>query len=127
MPVRSTWIWENSRRPTPIADITALPWLFAGRALPTSGIKLDITDGKSVKVAIFDVTREAISVLGERVDAVKMVRRRREADDASITLWLRAEDGVPMRMILGLNAQYGIAIDQQREVFPPVLRWQAQK
>jgi hypothetical protein len=109
--------------PVPIADVAVLPWMFTGRPLPQSGVKLAITDGKSVKNAVFDVTREMLRITSERVETLKLVRRRVEADDAAITLWLRAEDGVPMRILLGLNARYGVAIDQQRETLPPVLRW----
>jgi hypothetical protein len=109
--------------PVPIADVAVLPWLYAGRPLPQSGVKLAITDGKSVKNAVFDVTREVLRITSERVETVKLVRRRVEADDAAITLWLRAEDGVPMRILLGLHARYGVAIDQQRETLPPVMRW----
>lgn len=111
--------------PTPITDVASLPWLFAGRSPPKSGMKLSITDGKSVKVATFDVSHDAVRIGTVSVDAIKIVRKRTDPDDAAITLWLRVEDCVPMRMTVGLNARYGASIDQVRESVPEVLHWQA--
>jgi hypothetical protein len=110
--------------PTPITDVAALPWLFAGRSPPKTGMQLAITDGKSVKVATFDVMHDAVRIGTVSVNSIKLVRRRNDPDDAAISLWLRVEDCVPMRMTVGLNARYGASIDQVRESIPPVLHWQ---
>jgi hypothetical protein len=109
----------------PMTDAAALPWMFAGRALPLPGVHIAFTDGKSVKSADFDVTHEAIMVAAQSVASLKLVRKRVEPDDASITLWIREEDGVPLRMIVGLNARYGVAIDQERNDLPSRFAWTA--
>lgn len=106
-----------------LTDAAALPWMFAGRATPQSGVRIAFTDGKSIKSADFDVSHEAIAIAAQDVPALKLVRKRSDPDDASITLWIRETDGVPLRMIVGLNARYGVAIDQQRNDVPAPLRW----
>jgi hypothetical protein len=103
-------------------DIALLPYLFLGRAAPTAPFSVAYTDGKSVKLAGFRVTREELAVAGTRMPTTKLVSAPRTAAEPLIEIWLRTDDSFPLRVRVGMSAQYGAVADQQIKALPPLFR-----
>jgi hypothetical protein len=53
---------------------------------------------------------------------VHLTREQRQGDDASFDLWLRKEDGMPMRIRVGLDDKYGVVLDQKLRELPPIAK-----
>ncbi len=98
-------------------DIASFMYNFIGH-LPTAPFSTQIVDGKNIKPANFGVGKESITVPSGKWDTVKLTRVGRGAGEASIELWLRATDGVPVRMRVGMNEKYGVLLDFKSTVVP---------
>ncbi len=103
-------------------DIAALPYLFLGRTPPTAPFSVAYTDAKSVKLAGFRVSREDLTVAGTKVATTRLTSAPRSANDPLIEIWLRNDDGFPLRVKVGLSAQYGAVADQQIKTLPPLFK-----
>jgi len=103
-------------------DIAALPYLFLGRAAPTAPFSVAYTDAKSVKLAGFRVTREDLTVAGTTVATTRLATASSNPADPRIEIWLRSEDGFPLRVRVGVSAQYGAVADQTIKALPPLFK-----
>jgi hypothetical protein len=103
-------------------DIAALPYLFLGRTPPTAAFSVAYTDAKSVRLAGFRVTRETLDVEGRSVGVTRLTSAPRSASDPQIDLWLRNEDSFPLRVRVGLSAQWGAVADQVIRTLPPIFK-----
>lgn len=61
------------------------------------------------------------AVLGKPVPTVRYVSRRASARDAELELWIRAEDGFPLRVRIA-SARYGVRADANPVALPPPFR-----
>jgi hypothetical protein len=100
--------------PTDPTDLGALPWMFAGRKLPTAAFTLDYTNARKLYRATFDVAADKVDSPAGPLDAVKITSRRNAPDDPRVDIWLRRTDGVPVRVRIDLDARYGAIIEQRR-------------
>lgn len=91
-------------------DITSLMYTFIGR-VPSAPFTTQVVDGKGIKTASFGVIKESVTVPSGKWDAVKLTRVNKSSGDAAIDLWLRASDGVPVRLRVGMNEKYGVLLD----------------
>lgn len=103
-------------------DIASLPYLFLGRAAPTAAFSVAYTDAKSVHLAGFRVTRETLEVAGSNVAVTRLTSAPRTAKDPQIDIWLRNEDSFPLRVRVGLSAQWGAVADQLIRSLPPIFK-----
>lgn len=103
-------------------DIAALPYLFLGRTPPTAPFSVAYTDAKSVHLAGFRVVAEKIEIAGKTVAVTRLTSAPRTAKDPQIDLWLRNEDGFPLRVRVGLSAQWGAVADQLIRSLPPIYK-----
>jgi Protein of unknown function (DUF3108) len=98
-------------------DVASFMYNFIGR-VPAAPFSTQIVDGKNIKSANFGVGKESITVPSGKWDSVKLTRVGRAAGEASIELWLRASDGAPVRMRVGMNEKYGVLLDFKSTVLP---------
>jgi hypothetical protein len=119
---RGGQVTETGALKYPNVDIAALPYLFLGRPAPTGAFSVAYTDAKSVKLAGFRVTRENLTVAGTTVATTRLTSASSNPDDPRIEIWLRNEDGFPLRVRVGVSAQYGAIADQQIKSIPPIFK-----
>lgn len=119
---RGTQVTGGDRLRFSNVDTAALPYLFLGRPLPAAPFSLAYTDAKSVKVVTFRPTQESLTVAGQPVATVRITSVQKAATDPLIDIWLRRDDGFPLRIRLGLSAQYGAVADQQIRTLPPLYK-----
>jgi hypothetical protein len=103
-------------------DIASLPYLFLGRPAPTAPFSVAYTDAKSVKLAGFRISRENLAVAGATVATTKLTSASSNPNDPRIEIWLRNEDSFPLRVRVGVSAQYGAIADQTIKTLPPLFK-----
>lgn len=95
-------------------DLAMLPYAFIGKPAPQKASFIAYTDGKAIRTTSLTPVVEKLKLAGKEIDAVRLTG---SSSGASVDLWLRASDSYPLRMRVGLNAQYGAVLDQRiREV-----------
>jgi hypothetical protein len=95
-------------------DLAMLPYAFIGKPAPQKASFIAYTDGKAIRTTNLMPALEKIKLAGKEIDAVRLTG---SSSGASVDLWVRASDSYPLRMRVGLNAQYGAVLDQRiREV-----------
>lgn len=119
---RASTVTGNGRLQFSNVDIAALPYLFLGRAPPTAPLSVAYTDGRAVRIATFQPRNENLRVGSTDVAAVRLTSSQRSAADPLIEIWMRASDGFPLRVRLGLSYQYGAIADQWITQLPPPFR-----
>lgn len=105
-----------------IADSASMPYLFLRQPLPQTPITIAATDGKSTKEFILKPSDDMVQIGKDQVAAVHLTRVFRHGDDASLDLWLRKEDGMPLRLRVGLDEKYGVVLEQTLRELPPIAR-----
>ncbi|CAN5373024.1 hypothetical protein BH09PSE6_BH09PSE6_05220 [soil metagenome] len=108
---RESTVQQMPEDPT---DLASLPWMFAGRKLPTAPFTADYTNGERLYRANFDVASDKVESSAGTIDAVRVTSRRNQPDDPRVDLWLRRADGVPVRVRIDLDVRYGAIIEQRR-------------
>ncbi len=103
-------------------DIAALPYLFLGRTPATAPLSVAFTDGRAVRIATFRPRNEPLRVGSADVPTVRLTSVQRTASDPVIEIWMRASDGFPLRVRVGLSYQYGAIADQWITQVPPLYR-----
>ena len=103
-------------------DIAALPYLFLGRTPPSAPLSVAYTDGRAVRIATFRPRNESLRVGTTDVPTVRLSSVQRTTSDPLIEIWMRASDGFPLRVRLGLSYQYGAIADQWITQLPPAYR-----
>jgi hypothetical protein len=101
-----------------VADSAVLPYIFFRQPRPTGPALILATDGISTRQLMLDQADTTVEVAGRSLAAVKWTRRLSNAQDPSLELWVRKEDGFPLRMRLGLNARYGAVLEQRLAKLP---------
>jgi hypothetical protein len=98
-------------------DLASLMYAFIGR-VPTAAFTTQVVDGKNIKTTTFAVSKESVAVPSGKWDAVKLTRINKAAGDAAIDLWIRASDGAPVRLRVGMNEKYGVLLDFKSTALP---------
>jgi Protein of unknown function (DUF3108) len=101
-------------------DLASLMYAFIGR-VPTAPFTIQVVDGKNIRATTFAVNKEAVTVPSGKWEAVKLARINKAAGDAAIDLWLRASDGAPVRLRVGMNDKYGVMLDFKSTVLPALI------
>jgi hypothetical protein len=105
-----------------IADTASMPYLFLRQPLPVTSTTIVATDGKFTRQIYLQPTDEMVQIGKDQVAAVHLAREQRQGDDAMVDLWLRKEDGMPLRFRVGLDDKYGVVLDQKLRELPPVVK-----
>ncbi|MBK7662513.1 MAG: DUF3108 domain-containing protein [Sterolibacteriaceae bacterium] len=105
-----------------IADSASMPYLFLRQPLPQTPITIVATDGNSTKEFIMKPSDDMVQIGKDQVAAVHLTREFRHGDDAALDLWLRREDGMPLRLRVGLDEKYGVVLEQKLRELPPIAK-----
>ena len=102
-------------------DMVSVGYQFIGRPLPTKPTAMPVTDGRSVKNYTL-VRGEAwdFPFDGTKVKAIRYYKTTSKDDQATFEVWFSEKEHIPLRTIIGLNAQYGATIQVDLKKIPPL-------
>ncbi len=99
----------------PACDLISAPYAFLGKPVSMKSSFLAFSDGRAIRQVNFATSAERVTVEGKVINAVRLSG---ETTSGPIDLWLRAEDGYPLRMRVGLLSKYGATLDQIAKSIP---------
>lgn len=100
-------------------DLLTVGYQFIGRDLPSKPIVLPVTDGRSLKT--YTLVRGEpwdFPFDGGNVRAVRYYKTTSKDDTATFEIWFSEKEHVPLRSVIGLNAQYGATIQVDLKKIP---------
>ena len=100
-------------------DMLTVGYQFMGRDLPAKSVVLPVTDGKSLK--IYTLVRGEpwdFPFDGGKVRAVRYYKTTSKDDTATFEVWFSEKEHMPLRSVIGLNAQYGATIQVDLKQIP---------
>ncbi len=96
----------------PIMDLTSLPYYWFGKPVVLKPVTLHITDSKKLRRnEVFVPNEVTIDFLGERQKVVKFTRKIKGQSHEPLEIWVRKDDGMPIRVTSSLKQEYGISLD----------------
>lgn len=105
-----------------VTDVVMLPYLFLGQTVPVKNVTLSAVDAKRPFVnQTLKATDTPITFAGQTFPGVKFTRLMAAGEDATLEFWVRKEDGLPIRLLIGLSGKYGVTIDIYPKTLRPVL------
>jgi Protein of unknown function (DUF3108) len=102
-----------------LLDMLTVGYQFMGRDLPAKSIVLPVTDGRSLKS--YTLVRGEVWDFpfdGGKVSAIRYYKTTSKEDTATFEVWFSEKEHVPLRSIIGLNAQYGATIQADLKKIP---------
>jgi hypothetical protein len=105
-----------------IADTASMPYLFLRQPLPSGSFTVAATDGRKLRQFALNAAEDVVAIGNKNVMALRLTRTRLEGNDAALDIWLRKEDGMPLRIRVGLDKKYGIVLDQKLAELPPIVK-----
>lgn len=101
---------EENRVDGLVTDLMSLPYLWMGRPVQAKPLTISVFDAKKLHPKqTFVASRMEIIFNKSRVNVVQFQLKRTTSADASLVLWIREADGVPLRVELGLAEKYGVS------------------
>ena len=102
-----------------LLDMVSVGYQFIGRDLPAKSIVLPVTDGRSLKNYTL-VRGEAweFPFDGTKVKAIRYYKTTSKDDTATFEVWFSEKEHLPLRSVIGLNAQYGATIQVDLKKIP---------
>jgi hypothetical protein len=100
-------------------DMLTVGYQFIGRDLPAKSIVLPVTDGRSLKT--YTLVRGEpwdFPFDGGSVRAIRYFKTTSKDDNATFEVWFSEREHVPLRSVIGLNAQYGATIQVDLKKIP---------
>ena len=100
-------------------DMITVGYQFIGRDLPSKSITLPVTDGHSLKT--YTLVRGEpweFPFDGGKVKAIRYYKTTSKDDTATFEVWLSEKEHIPLRSVIGLNAQYGATIQIDLKKIP---------
>lgn len=100
-------------------DMLTVGYQFIGRDLPTKSVVLPVTDGRSLKS--YTLVRGELWEFpfeGGKVKAIRYYKTTSKDDTATFEVWFSEKEHVPLRSVIGLNAQYGATIQVDLKKIP---------
>jgi hypothetical protein len=100
-------------------DMLTVGYQFIGRDLPAKSIVLPVTDGRSLKT--YTLVRGEpwdFPFDGGSVRAIRYFKTTSKDDTATFEVWFSEREHVPLRSVIGLNAQYGATIQVDLKKIP---------
>lgn len=107
----------NGTEPFKVAasDLVMAPYAFLGKPAPNKPSFLALSDGKGIRQISLAPKLESVQVAGKAINAMRLSGN---TPAGTFDLWVRAEDSYPLRMRIGLKAQYGAVLDQKVKEIP---------
>lgn len=105
--------------PGKLLDMVTVGYQFIGRDLPAKSLVLPVTDGRSLKT--YTLVRGEpwdFPFDGGNVRAIRYYKTTSKDDSASFEIWFSEKEHVPLRSVIGLNAQYGATIQVDLKKIP---------
>lgn len=102
-----------------LLDMVTVGYQFIGRDLPAKSIVLPVTDGRSLKS--YTLVRGEpweFPFDGGKVKAIRYYKTTSKDDTATFEVWFSEKEHVPLRSVIGLNAQYGATIQVDLKKIP---------
>lgn len=102
-----------------LLDMLSVGYQFIGRELPTKSVVLPVTDGRSLKN--YTLVRGEpwdFPFDGGTVRAIRYFKTTSKDDTATFEIWFSEKEHVPLRSVIGLNAQYGATIQVDLKKIP---------
>ena len=102
-----------------LLDMLTVGYQYIGRDLPAKSVTLPVTDGRSLKTYTL-VRGEAwdFPFEGGKVKAVRYYKTTSKDDPATFEVWFSEKEHIPLRSVIGLNAQYGATIQVDLKKIP---------
>jgi hypothetical protein len=100
------------------SDLAMAPYAFLGKPVAMKSSFLAFTDGKAIRQTTLQPRTETMKLDGKVINTVRLTG---STSAGVFELWLRAEDGYPLRMRAGLGANYGATLDQIAKNIPAAL------
>ena len=102
-----------------LLDVVTVGYQFMGRDLPAKSVALPVTDGRSIKNYTL-VRGEAweFPFDGIKVKAIRYYKTTSKDDTATFEVWFSEKEHIPLRSVIGLNAQYGATIQVDLKKMP---------
>jgi hypothetical protein len=100
-------------------DMLTVGYQFIGRDLPAKSVTLPVTDGRSLK--IYTLVRGEpweFPFDGSKVKAIRYYKTTSKDDTATFEVWFSEKEHIPLRSVIGLNAQYGATIQVDLKKIP---------
>jgi len=100
-------------------DMVTVGYQFIGRDLPAKSVTLPVTDGRSLKT--YTLVRGEpwdFPFDGGNVRAVRFYKTTSKDDTATFEVWFSEKEHIPLRSVIGLNAQYGATIQVDLKKIP---------
>ena len=97
------------------SDLLIAPYAFIGKPAPTKSTFLALSDGRTIRKINLTPKYESMKVSGL---VINVVRLSGSTSAGRFDLWIRAEDGYPVRMLIGLGLKYGASLDQRATKIP---------
>ena len=102
-----------------LLDMVSVGYQFMGRDLPAKSIVLPVTDGRSVKnYTLVRGEPWEFPFDGGKVKAIRYYKTTSKDDTATFEVWFSEKEHVPLRSVIGLNAQYGATIQADLKKIP---------
>ena len=102
-----------------LLDMLTVGYQYIGRDLPAKSIALPVTDGRSLKT--YTLVRGEpwdFPFEGGKVKAVRYYKTTSKDDPATFEVWFSEKEHIPLRSVIGLNAQYGATIQVDLKKIP---------
>ena len=102
-----------------LLDLLTVGYQYIGRDLPAKSVVLPVTDGRSLKTYTL-LRGEAwdFPFDGGKVKAIRYYKTTSKDDTATFEVWFSEKEHVPLRSVIGLNAQYGATIQADLKQIP---------
>lgn len=102
-----------------LLDMVTIGYQFIGRDLPAKSIVLPVTDGRSIKnYTLIRGEPWEFPFDGVKVKAVRYYKAISKEDASTFEVWFSEKEHVPLRSVIGLNAQYGATIQVDLKRIP---------
>jgi hypothetical protein len=102
-----------------LLDMLTVGYQYIGRELPAKSVALPVTDGRSLKTYTL-LRGEAwdFPFDGGKVKAIRYYKTTSKDDTATFEVWFSEKEHIPLRSVIGLNAQYGATIQVDLKKIP---------
>jgi hypothetical protein len=102
-----------------LLDMLTVGYQYIGRDLPAKSVTLLVTDGRSLKT--YTLVRGEpwdFPFNGGNVRAIRYFKTTSKDDTATFEVWFSEKEHIPLRSVIGLNAQYGATIQVDLKQIP---------
>ena len=102
-----------------LLDMLTVGYQYIGRDLPAKSVALLVTDGRSLKT--YSLVRGEpwdFPFNGGNVRAIRYFKTTSKDDAATFEVWFSEKEHIPLRSVIGLNAQYGATIQVDLKQIP---------